>query len=107
MRNWLKTTLQRQNRENTFVLRGGSQTLCGILTISSLYDRRWFIAYMDDASRFIVGFGIFDEATTENALKVLESAIKMHGKPAQILTDHGSQFYANEKEATKRGESDF
>ena len=72
-----------------------------------LYDRRWFIAYMDDASRFIVGFGIFDEATTENALKVLESAIKMHGKPAQILTDHGSQFYANEKEATKRGESDF
>lgn len=33
----------------------------------------------------MVDFGVFGEATTENALKVLDKAIKNHGKPASIL----------------------
>ena len=37
-------------------------------------------------------------------MAVLEEAVKRHGKPASILTDHGSQFYANESKARKRGE---
>lgn len=61
-----------------------------------LDDGRWFIAYQDDASRFVTGYGVFENATTENALAVLDEAITNHGKPASILTDHGSQFYANE-----------
>ena len=40
-------------------------------------------------------------------MAVLDEAIKNHGKPAFILTDHGSQFYANEAEAKKRGVSEF
>ena len=32
------------------------------------WSGKWLIAYLDDASRFIVGYGIFDEATTENAI---------------------------------------
>ena len=39
------------------------------------------IAYLDDASRLIVGYGVFDEATTENALKVLKEAMNNYGKP--------------------------
>ena len=72
-----------------------------------LDDGRWFIAYQDDASRFIVGFGVFKEATGEHAIDVLKEAISRHGKPASVLTDHGSQFYANEKEAAARGEAMF
>ena len=72
-----------------------------------LPDGRWLVSYLDDASRFITGFGVFDEATAEHALEVLEGAIKAHGKPASVLTDHGSQFYANEAECRKRGESKF
>jgi len=72
-----------------------------------LDDGRWFIAYQDDASRFIVGYGVFEHATTENALAVLAEAIKNHGKPASILTDHGSQFYANESEVKKKGVSEY
>jgi putative transposase len=68
---------------------------------------RWFLCYEDDASRFVTGYGVFEGATTDNALKVLDGAIARHGKPASILTDHGSQFYANEAEARKRGESEF
>ena len=72
-----------------------------------LDDGRWFIAYQDDASRFITGFGVFNEATGEHAIEVLGRAIAEHGRPASILTDRGSQFYANESEARERGESGF
>ncbi len=72
-----------------------------------LHDGRWFVSYMDDASRFITGFGVFAEATAPNAIAVLEEAIRRHGRPAGVLTDHGSQFYANEREGAKRGESDY
>jgi putative transposase len=56
---------------------------------------KWLIAYLDDASRFIVGYGIFDEATTENAISVLDDCINRYGRPQELLTDHGSQFYTN------------
>ena len=38
---------------------------------------------------------------------MLGEAIKRRGKPAQVLTDHGSQFYANEKENARRGMAAF
>jgi len=46
----------------------------------------------DDASRFVTGYGISDEAATENALAVLDKAIGNHGRPASIMTDHGSRM---------------
>ena len=50
---------------------------------------------------------MFEHATTENALAVLEEAIKNHGKPASLMTDRGSQFYANASEVKKKGVSVF
>lgn len=72
-----------------------------------LDDGRWLICYQDDASRFIVHYGIFDNATGNNAILVLREAIEKHGRPASILTDHGSQFYANQAEYKRRGASKF
>ena len=72
-----------------------------------LPDGKWFVSFQDDASRLIVGFGVFGEATGDHAIRVLEGAIKRYGKPAQVLTDHGSQFYANEKENARRGMATF
>ena len=72
-----------------------------------LDDGRWFIAYLDDASRFIVGYGVFDQATSRHAIDVLRAAMEAHGKPASILTDRGSQFYANEGQYKKKGASEF
>ena len=48
----------------------------------------------------MTGHGVFEHATTENAL-VLEEAIEKHGKPAAILSDRGAQFYANASEKRK------
>jgi hypothetical protein len=45
------------------------------------YNGKWIIAYLDDASRLIVGYGVFDEATTDNALQVLKEAMDNYGKP--------------------------
>ena len=67
----------------------------------------WFIAYQDDASRFITAYGVFKEATGRHAIDVLHEAIAKHGRPASILTDRGSQFYATESESKKKGASAF
>jgi len=72
-----------------------------------LNDGRWWIAYMDDASRLIVSYGVFQEATAENTINVLKQAVTKYGCPREILTDRGSQFYANEGERKEKGVSQF
>ena len=72
-----------------------------------LHDGHWWIAYMDDASRLIVSYGVFQEATAEKTIQVLKQAIVKYGSPHEILTDRGSQFYANEGERKEKGISQF
>jgi putative transposase len=67
----------------------------------------WLIAYLDDASRFVTGWGLFPEATSQHSVDVLKEAIRRHGKPASILTDRGIQFYANESEEREKGATVF
>ena len=67
----------------------------------------WLIAYEDDASRKVVGYAVFTNATSELAVEVLEKAIAKWGKPASILSDRGSQFYAVESEARVKGVTAF
>ncbi len=55
----------------------------------------------------VIAYDTFEHATTENALSVLKQAMKNHGKPASIMTDHGSQFYADTVKAKQKGVSDF
>ena len=61
---------------------------------------------MDHTSRFVTGYGTFEHQTIWNVLFALEQVMKNHGKPASIMTDHGSQFYAN-AETNQRGASDL
>lgn len=72
-----------------------------------LSDGRWWIAYLDDASRLVVNHGVFNEATTDNSIYVLEHAIAKYGCPREILTDKGTQFYASEGERKEKGVSRF
>lgn len=70
-----------------------------------LPDGRRFLAYMDDASRFITGYGVFETADGRDALAVLRAAASEHGKPASVLTDRVRPFYADERRT--RGETEF
>jgi transposase InsO family protein len=53
----------------------------------------WMISYLDDHSRFIPGSRIHHNPTAEHAIKLLEESVRRYGKPDQILTDRGPQFY--------------
>ena len=53
----------------------------------------WMISFLDDHSRFIPGSRVHHNPTAEHAIKLLEKSVKQYGKPDQILTDRGTQFY--------------
>lgn len=55
--------------------------------------------YIDDRTRLITGFDVFKNQTAENTIAVLHAAIAAYGKPHAIMTDHGSQYYANHPNA--------
>lgn len=59
------------------------------------------VAFMDDHSRFIVGYGLHASSSGALVREVLEAAIANHGAPAEILTDNGTQY------KTWRGKSAF
>jgi putative transposase len=64
---------------------------------------QWLIAYEDDASRLITSFGVYPTLTSDYSVEVLDRAVKEYGKPASILSDHGSTFYAVESVAREKG----
>src|SRR5665647_1396671 len=55
-------------------------------------DDNWMISYQDGHSRFITGSVKIYSPTGENAMLLLDRAVKRYGVPAQILTDQGTQF---------------
>lgn len=68
---------------------------------------RWLVAYEDDASRLIAGFGVYETLTSGYSVEVLDRATKEYGKPASIISDHGSTFYAIESVAREKGLTAF
>lgn len=75
----------------------------------SEYQNKWYCVFIDDRSRKIMAAGVFNNATTENALFLLYQAILMNCVcPVIILSDKGSQFYANKYDSRgKKGISIF
>ncbi len=63
--------------------------------------RVYLVAFMDDHSRFITGFGLHGSQSTPLVIEVVRAAIAGHGVPQEILTDNGSQY------VTWRGKSQF
>ena len=63
--------------------------------------RVYLVAFMDDHSRFIVGYGLHASQSTPLVLEVLRAAIAAYGAPEEILTDNGTQY------VTWRGKSQF
>jgi len=73
---------------------------------NSLWHADWFeldgeqlILIEDDASRMLVGFGAFKNATAENSARILKESIETYGAPKQLMTDHGVQFVSLPRES--------
>ncbi len=58
-------------------------------------DNERLIIIEDDASRFIVGFGVYNEETVDNTVETLARAIELYGKPEEILT-YGTQLSSSD-----------
>lgn len=54
----------------------------------------YLIGFMDDHSRYIVGWGLFASQASAQVLEVLRNAIGQYGAPREILTDQGRQYFA-------------
>jgi transposase InsO family protein len=63
--------------------------------------RMYMVAFMDDNSRFITGYGIHASQSAALVLEVVRAAITACGTPEEMLTDNGSQY------VTWRGTSAF
>ncbi len=58
----------------------------------TLFGSRHMATFLDDHSRMLTGID-FISPTTESILSMLEQAMDAFGKPRQILSDHGTQYY--------------
>jgi len=64
----------------------------------SEYQEKQYCAFIDDRSRKIMAAGVFSNATKENTLFVFYQAmLRNEVSPVIVLSDKGSQFYANIK----------
>jgi transposase InsO family protein len=63
--------------------------------------RVYLVAFLDDHSRFLVGYGLHVSQSSALVLEVLRAALTNFGSPEEILTDNGSQY------VTWRGQSAF
>jgi transposase InsO family protein len=63
--------------------------------------RVYLVAFMDDHSRFIVGYGLHASQSSALVIEVLRASLGGYGAPQEILTDNGTQY------VTWRGKSAF
>src|SRR5262249_50682128 len=52
--------------------------------------RVWLVAFMDDHSRYVVGYGLHATASGALVREVLEAGVANYGAPEEVLTDNGS-----------------
>jgi transposase InsO family protein len=54
----------------------------------------YLIGFIDDYSRYMVGWGLYAAQGSSQVLEVLRNAIGQYGAPKEILSDQGRQFYS-------------
>ena len=77
-------------------------------TMKARLKGKQFISYLDDSSRQIMSYGVFESATTRNSLIVLYAAIARHqATPFELNSDRGSQFIPNKFDKNGIANSEF
>jgi putative transposase len=66
------------------------------------FSQQQLAVYLDDKTRLVTTFGLFSRATSENTIALLKAGIAAYGKPKCVMTDHGSQYYANKADPSKQ-----
>ncbi|HHH83454.1 MAG TPA: transposase [Chloroflexi bacterium] len=100
-------TEQRTAREEQALMRFEAPRRNALWMIDALSlrvhtERCYLHLVLDDFSRFIPGYRLSEQVTSEEAVTVLSEAIALHGKPERVLTDRGGQFLAIREETSFR-----
>jgi transposase InsO family protein len=56
--------------------------------------RVYLVAFIDDFSRYVVSFGLHVQMRSATVIEALLEGIARYGKPKEILTDQGPQYFA-------------
>ncbi len=56
--------------------------------------RVYLIGFLDDNSRFLVGWGLYRFQKADNVLEVFRAAIEKRGLPKEVLSDNGRQYHS-------------
>jgi transposase InsO family protein len=70
-------------------------------TLKRQNRRVYLVAFLDDRSRFIVGYGLWASSSAALVIETLRAAVAAYGPPEEVLTDNGPQY------VTWRGKSAF
>jgi len=77
---------------------------------TSWFNGKEVCVVLDDSSRFILAGGEFTAATAENSIELVRKALEDYGeirRISEVITDHGSQFFANKTDKNGESESAF
>ncbi|NTV27210.1 MAG: transposase family protein [Methanothrix sp.] len=77
---------------------------------TSHFNNKEVCVVLDDSSRFILAGGEYSDATGENSIDLVRKALDEYGKVRKIqevITDHGTQFFANKTDKNGESESQF
>ncbi len=77
------------------------QTDITSLMLTRHSQRVYLTAFMDDHSRYVVSWALQLQQTKEFVMETLLAGIQRFGKPEEVLTDQGRQYFS------WRGKSDF
>ncbi len=72
--------------------------------------RQWVCAVLDDSSRKILSAGEYERRSAEHAIELLDEAYEnfFHVRPIrEVITDHGTAFYANKRDKDGKAEHPF
>lgn len=97
-----KKDMRRYEREHINEVWCGDTCYGPKITVNGEKKRIYFIALIDDASRMIVGIGVFYNDNFFNMMSVLKSAVNRCGKP-QILNFDNGKSYRNHQMALLAG----
>lgn len=64
------------------------------MTVGQHSMKVYLTVFMDDHSRFIVGWRLQSRQTAELVLDAFKDAVVKYGKPEEVLTDQGRQYFA-------------
>jgi transposase InsO family protein/transposase-like protein len=63
-------------------------------TLGQHWQRVYLTVFMDDHSRYIVGWRLQSRQTAELVIDAFKDAVVRFGKPEEVLTDQGRQYFA-------------